>query len=279
MDLKIGKEEFEEIIKQSYCYADVCRLLGIKPHGKNYNTVKRYIKEYNLDISHFTLQRTNIGNRLNKHNEKPLEEIFVKNSNYDIKYLKRRLFRSGFKEYKCEICGLSYWNEKPIVLQLHHINGDNTDNRLENIQILCPNCHSQTDNYCGTKNKKSNTKFFCDNCGKEIEKNGVGLCNDCYQLLIENKLDRSCLYKDKKIQVVGYCKNCNKELHEHHEHGLCKECNSIRKLSEKIDIEEFSKLIYEKSFRELGKIYNVSDKAISKWCKKLNLPYRKKDMK
>lgn len=61
------------------------------------------------------------------------------------------LVQTGYKEYKCECCGISEWNDKPISLQLHHINGNHKDNSLENIQILCPNCHTQTDNY-GSKN-------------------------------------------------------------------------------------------------------------------------------
>ena len=76
--------------------------------------------------------------------------------------IKGKLIREGLKENKCEICGLiNEWNGKPLVLQLHHINGNHTDNRLENLQILCPNCHSQTDTYCGSNivvhNKKNIT--------------------------------------------------------------------------------------------------------------------------
>lgn len=61
------------------------------------------------------------------------------------------LIRTGYKENKCECCGINEWNGKPITLQLHHINGNPRDNRFENLMILCPNCHSQTDNY-GSKN-------------------------------------------------------------------------------------------------------------------------------
>jgi hypothetical protein len=64
-------------------------------------------------------------------------------------HLKRRLIGAGLKENRCEICELTEWLGKPLSMALHHINGDPDDNRLENLQILCPNCHTQTDNFAG----------------------------------------------------------------------------------------------------------------------------------
>jgi hypothetical protein len=67
--------------------------------------------------------------------------------------IKRRLLGAGLKESKCEQCGISEWDSKPLSLALHHVNGDGRDNRLENLVLLCPNCHSQTPNF-GAKNSK-----------------------------------------------------------------------------------------------------------------------------
>jgi 5-methylcytosine-specific restriction endonuclease McrA len=64
-------------------------------------------------------------------------------------HLKRRLINLGLKEDRCELCGISEWLGAPLSLALHHVNGDGKDNRLENLQLLCPNCHSQTDNFAG----------------------------------------------------------------------------------------------------------------------------------
>jgi 5-methylcytosine-specific restriction endonuclease McrA len=63
--------------------------------------------------------------------------------------LKRALLREGLKQYECEHCGISDWLGLPLSLALHHINGDGQDNRLENLGLLCPNCHSQTENFAG----------------------------------------------------------------------------------------------------------------------------------
>lgn len=64
-------------------------------------------------------------------------------------HLKRRLIKLGLKEDRCELCGLSRWRGAPLSLALHHVNGDGQDNRLENLQLVCPNCHSQTENFAG----------------------------------------------------------------------------------------------------------------------------------
>lgn len=69
-------------------------------------------------------------------------------------HLKTRLFRLGLKEQRCEDCGLTDWRGRPIGLELHHVNGDGHDNRLENLQILRPNCHAQTDNWGGRNRRE-----------------------------------------------------------------------------------------------------------------------------
>jgi DNA-binding CsgD family transcriptional regulator/5-methylcytosine-specific restriction endonuclease McrA len=79
----------------------------------------------------------------------PLEELLVVGRKTSRSHLKRRLLKAGMKENRCEICGITCWMGKPVNMQLHHKNGDGADNRLENIQFLCGNCHSQTDTYGG----------------------------------------------------------------------------------------------------------------------------------
>ncbi len=78
----------------------------------------------------------------------PLNEILEgKHPQYQTFKLKNRLFKLGIKENICEECGISEWNGKEIKCELDHVNGDSKDHRLNNLKILCPNCHSQTDTF------------------------------------------------------------------------------------------------------------------------------------
>jgi hypothetical protein len=82
---------------------------------------------------------------------RPIEELLVKGRRPNRRHLKQRLIEEGVKENRCEICGITHWMGKPVSMQLHHKNGDGSDNRLPNLELLCGTCHSQTDTY-GAKN-------------------------------------------------------------------------------------------------------------------------------
>ena len=142
--------EFTELINNSSCISDVLRKLGYSTNGNSWGN--KIIKERmeKLELI-FTKKNKNYYKEYNK--SLPLEQILIKDSEYNRTKLKERLIKEGIKEYKCECCGIIEWNGKPISLQLHHINGIHNDNRLSNLQLLCPNCHSQTENFSGTKGK------------------------------------------------------------------------------------------------------------------------------
>ena len=124
--------------------------------GVSYQTFLRRASEY-----HLTELGKNVGLKgTNKpwaeHRKLKLDDI-LNNVSFEVSAkLKQRLFKAGLKKNVCEECSISEWNGKPIVCHLDHVNGDNKDNRLENLKILCPNCHSQTPTYCRGqgKNKK-----------------------------------------------------------------------------------------------------------------------------
>lgn len=136
--------EFIELVNNSSCISDILSSLGYSTNGNSWGN--RIVKE-RMEKLNISFKKKNI-NYYNKEQVRlPLSKILTKDSGYSRTRLKERLIEEGLKEYKCECCGLTEWMNKPISLQLHHINGINNDNRIENLQFLCPNCHSQTENF------------------------------------------------------------------------------------------------------------------------------------
>lgn len=130
----------------------MCRKVGLKPNGGNITRIKLKLIEFGIDFSHFTGQGWNKINHPSFGNSgKSLDDFFTEDSNSTSSRVKKRIFNNKIKPKKCEKCGIVEWNGQPIIFELHHINGNKRDNRLENLQILCPNCHSQTPNYCKRK--------------------------------------------------------------------------------------------------------------------------------
>ena len=158
MKVKYTKELLEENIKDCYSFAELARRLGLKPEGSNPKTLKKKLNEFNVDYSHFTGQGWNKELKFKPKIAKKLEDIMTKDSNYQSYKLLHRLISEGVKEWKCECCELTEWNGQPIPLELHHIDGDRSNNTKENLQILCANCHSQTENFRGKKNRINNDK-------------------------------------------------------------------------------------------------------------------------
>lgn len=151
---KYSLSEFVNAVSNCYSISAVLRCLGLVPSGGNYKIFYNYIKKNNIDISHFTGQG-HLRGKTNHYNKPlPLEQICVENSTYNYSNsLKKRLINNKILTQKCYSCGLVEWLNQPIPLELHHINGINNDHRIENLQLLCPNCHALTSNYRG-KNKK-----------------------------------------------------------------------------------------------------------------------------
>ncbi len=149
-------DKLKTIIAESNTVTETCfKLYGNKLYG-NRITIKKYIKQYNIDITHFGKNNGNV--RSNSFVKTPLSKILISGSTYNTTNLKERLYDEGLKERKCEKCGQDEnWHSEHMSLILDHINGINNDHRFENLRIVCPNCNATLPTFSG-KNVKRNKK-------------------------------------------------------------------------------------------------------------------------
>ena len=146
---KYTDDEFCQAVKSSTSIRGVLQKLGLVEAGGNYSAAKQRITSLRLDASHFH------GKGWRKGSSKPVKaaegiDQFLVSSRYcRSSHLRIRLLQENLKQAKCEMCGNTEWLGQPIPLELDHVSGDKSDNRLENLRLLCPNCHALTPTYRG----------------------------------------------------------------------------------------------------------------------------------
>jgi 5-methylcytosine-specific restriction endonuclease McrA len=131
-------EDIIRISKQVKSMAGLLKALGLKPVGGNYSNMKRKLQKLNLNCEHWTGQLWSKGERLKDW------------SNYT-KAITSKTHLIKERGHKCETCHNQFWLNKLIVLEIHHIDGNKTNNEYDNLKLLCPNCHSCTDNWRNRK--------------------------------------------------------------------------------------------------------------------------------
>ncbi len=168
---RLPKEKFQKVVSSCDTLADVLRYFNLYSAG-NYPTLKKRIKEENINVSHMSSGLNSRKGKIFPRERRPVEEYLVKkDEKISGPFLKKKLFDSGLLKEECSECKIgNIWNGKHISLNLDHINGDHMDNRLENLRILCPNCHSQTPTFSG---KHRHPKTKCANCGIVISKHST----------------------------------------------------------------------------------------------------------
>lgn len=146
--------DLRKAVETSASVRQVLRMLGLVAAGGNYAQIKRYLQLLQLDTSHFKGHAWNKGLKGTFRPEVGLDKILVEDVYYQSFALKRRLIAAGIKPAYCEECGWARRTEDGYLpLEMHHINGNPRDNRLENLQVLCPNCHSLKPHYRSRKRK------------------------------------------------------------------------------------------------------------------------------
>lgn len=233
-----SKNILKIIVENSESIAECLRQLGLKPLGSNYRTFKKKVKEFNLDTSHFLGLAHGRGKPRPDLAKEPLETYLIENSSYDPHCLKRRLIKEKYLEYKCDDCGIATWRGKEIVLHLDHINGINNDHRIENLRLLCPNCHSQTNTYCGKNNRAT-----------DYVENSDGL-------------------RVIKVKIENKCVDCNATIFP--KSTRCLSCAGKNSQTTKITWPETSaltKMVEEFGYEAAGRQLGVSGNAVKKRIK------------
>ena len=244
----------EKACEGALSLAQVCRNLGLKPAGSNYHTVKSNLDKFGIDVSYFTGQKWNKGlKHIDKTSRYSLEDILQENINYKSSDLKERLVATSLKKNECEVCGYAE------NLELHHINGNSYDNRLENLQILCPNCHAKTDNFRGRNSTKNSTP---ENLSKKYSKSHYCICKNCGKEFYSDRTDR-------------IRKFCSRECYNQYVIKLRTDTN-IEPL-QKSNLQPITKELLEQhiincnSIEALAKCLNTSRTTVRKYLKEFDL--------
>lgn len=223
----------------------------------------------------------------------PLQNYFNNTHKITSFRLKKKLFDFNFKERRCEICKIDKWLGKPAPLELHHINGNNSDNSLDNLQIACPNCHAQTDNYRASNQERRTIKKSEEeiieaiknsfNTREALIKLGHVPQGSNYKRIgdVRRKHNLSFKAKEKKESEI---KPLRKRKPDGEEKISIKSRVTISlRTPEECHIEyrkvewpkkmELLALMWREPLTSIAKRYGVSDNAIRKWAKHYKIPY------
>lgn len=161
-----SEEEIRSAASEASSRTEMMRILGIRQGGGGYQALEFWCRKYGVEPPDGTaLSRKNVEGH--SWTAMPDDEWFSNHTRRQGPQTRKRLVAHGIPD-ECSICGQPpVWNGRPLTLQIDHINGDRWDNRIENVRILCPHCHTQTETYANTGKRKART--YCE-CGKEISR-------------------------------------------------------------------------------------------------------------
>lgn len=188
MKYKFAEEDLKKAIKNNLSWASTCRYLGIKDRGGNQSNLKNTAIKLGIDFSHFTGK----GWLKNKtYTKVDINEYLQNNKKINSHNLKIKLFKTGVKKKECEICGTSNWLGEEVVFELDHIDSNHHNNFLNNLQILCPNCHAME------TRKRINSKKF-----KKLDKRKTERKIRLNTRKVKNRPELNTLIND--VKLIGY---------------------------------------------------------------------------
>lgn len=282
----ISKDELVEIVKRSTTISDVLLNFNLLNKGGNYKTLQKRFEEDMIDFNHIKLGINSNKGRVFIKEKFSLERVLVEHSTYNRNTLKKRLLEEGLLKNECYVCGqLPIWNNLPLSLQIDHINGVSDDNRIENLRILCPHCHSQTDNFAG-KNKarpivisnRIKIKYNCIDCGLLLNDNRGKRCRKCNGIYFSATCNAKLVWPSNETLIGLLSNNTVKQVSKQINIPLY----SLRKYiktNKLVVIKEnnwpskdiLSVLLWEKPIGKIAEQFNVNQKQVAYWAKKYGL--------
>ncbi len=208
----------------------------MRPAGGNHRTLRKYVERvWMIPNDHFDPDRAR--NEALQRAPIATVDILVAGSTYSRGHLKARLFKEGLKQRRCELCGQSeMWRGAPMALILDHVNGDANDNRLENLQIVCPNCAATLDTHCGRQNRLDRARRICLHCGHEFSPGYASQRYCSRRCAVRRKRDGRARVDLRKVERPPYT-------------HLLREVRAL-------------------GYAGAGRRYGVSDNAVRKWMRR-----------
>jgi Zn finger protein HypA/HybF involved in hydrogenase expression len=233
---KIEIEKLREVAGRVKSALQAAKELGISSNGGATTRLRKLILQNNIDISHWTGQLWSKGftslddERIKSSIPKTDGEPFCEGSVTNPSSVKSLIIKKNLLPYKCAMCNMDpFWNGMELKFQLDHINGIRNDHRMENLRLLCPNCHSQTDTFCA-KNKKR--KFPSREKIVEVAKKTESISeiitnlgiNKSNRKKIETILKEESIFQIKKEKNIKNCRTCEKEIKSRAEKYCSRKC-------------------------------------------------------
>lgn len=231
---KLNLDEVRVVVLETLSAAEACRRLGMSTAGSA-TRFRKFLDNNKIDYSHWTGQlwskgKTSLEDKRIKSTGNTYKDVFSEDSSANATYVKSLIIRKELLPYKCSVCSMNpLWNGKELKLQMDHINGNKRDQRLENLRMICPNCHSQTETF-GSKNKSK---------GSPPEEKIISVIKSTYSITeairelginqinfkkLKNIIEVNNIVQISKEKQTKFCTNCNQKYDSKSEKFCSRDC-------------------------------------------------------